>query len=173
MQTMNASHDQRQQDQKRHFHELLVGFDNAMLVTRSTAGELRARPMAIAQVEADNDLWFVTGMDSGKIDEIAGDAHVCVTFQSGSQFASLSGRASVVRDAKKIDQLWNEAWKVWFPEGKSDPSLVLLRVEGQEGEYWDRSGVRGLKYLFQAGKGYLQGTRPEIDQQQQHRKIDL
>lgn len=144
-----------------------------MLVTRSTAGELRARPMAVAQVEADNDLWFVTGTGSGKMDEIAADPHVCVTFQSSSQFLSLSGQATLVRDRQKIDQLWNEAWKVWFPEGKQDPSLALLRVEAHEGEYWDRSGVEGLKYLFQAGKAYLQGTRPETDQQQQHRKVDL
>lgn len=168
---MTSASDQHKQEKR--FHELLVGFENAMLVTRSTAGELRARPMAVAQVESDNDLWFVTGTGSGKMDEIATDPHVCVTFQSSSQFASLSGQATMVRDPQKIDQLWKEAWKVWFPEGKRDPSLVLLRVEAQEGEYWDRSGVKGLKYLFQAGRAYLQGTRPDTNQQQQHRKLDL
>ena len=31
------------------------------------------------------------------------------------------------------------------------------------GEYWDNSGTSGVKYVIEAGKALLTGTRPEID----------
>ena len=140
--------------------ELLADFDAAMLVTRTTAGVLRSRPMAVAEVEPTGVLWFITERDSGKLDEIAHDNHVNVAMQSSSKFVSLSGRAIVVEDGRKIAELWNEAWRVWFPGGKDDPTLTLLQVHGDSGEYWDNSGTSGIRYLIEAGRAYLSGTKP-------------
>lgn len=142
--------------------ELLDDFDTAMLVTRSPAGELRSRPMALADVEQDGTLWFMTQRQSGKTDEISADSHVNVALQSQRQYVSISGTAALVDDRRKVDELWNEAWKTWFPGGKDDPSLGLLRVNSTAGEYWDNSGASGIKYLIEAGKAYLTGTHPDV-----------
>jgi general stress protein 26 len=143
-------------------HELLADFDSAMLVTRTAAGELRSRPMAVVEVEPSGLMWFITERHSGKLEEIARDDHVNVAMQSRSKFVSVSGRAVAVDDARKVAELWNEAWRVWFPGGKDDPSLVLLKVQGDEGEYWDNSGTSGIKYLIKAGKAYVSGTKPDV-----------
>lgn len=143
--------------------DLLKDFDAAMLVTRTPDGQLRSRPMAVAGLDDDGTLWFLTQDDSGKIDEIHGDHHVNVAMQSAMKFVSISGKASLVKDTRKVEELWNESWKVWFPGGKSDPHLVLLKVHGETGEYWDNSGSSGIKYLIEAGKAYLSGTRPDVD----------
>ena len=75
-----------------------------------------------------------------------------------------SGRQSTaVDDRAKIAELWDESWKIWFPAGKDDPTLTLLRIRGETGEYWDNSGFNGIKYLLEAGKAYLTGTRPDVD----------
>jgi general stress protein 26 len=140
--------------------ELLKDFDSAMLVTRTTAGELRSRPMAVADIEPGGVLWFVTERHSGKIEEIARDSHVNVAMQSERKFVSISGTAVPVDDARKVAELWNEAWRVWFPGGKDDPTLILIKVHGDAGEYWDNSGVGGIKYLIEAGKAYLSGEKP-------------
>ena len=154
--------------------ELLQNFDVAMLVTRSVAGQLRSRPMALADVEADGTLWFLTQRESGKMEELAADSHVNVAMQSKMKFVSISGTASPVEDRTKVAELWNEAWKVWFPGGKDDPALVLLRVRGDSGEYWDNSGSSGIKYLIEAGKAYLSGTRPDVEGDPQiHGKVKL
>ena len=76
--------------------------------------------MAVADVDAEGTLWFLTQDDSGKIDEIHSDYHVNVAMQSSMKFVSISGKRVWVKDARKVDELWNEAWKVWFPGGKSD-----------------------------------------------------
>jgi general stress protein 26 len=155
-------------------YDLLEDFDAAMLVTNTTAGELRSRPMALADVEPDGTLWFLTQSDSGKMDEIAHVARVNVAMQSKFKFVSISGTGRSVRDRAKLDAIWNEAWKTWFPGGKEDPKLVLLQVTANSGEYWDNSGSSGLKYLIEAGKAYLSGTRPDVEHDPKiHGKVEL
>ncbi|OYP37719.1 pyridoxamine 5'-phosphate oxidase family protein [Rhodopirellula sp. MGV] len=148
-------------------HEKLIGligdFRNAMLVTRTSSGELDSRPMAIAEVDDDGTMWFVSDRNSGKIADLMLDQDVAVTMQSSGKFVSLTGKCQAVEDRQKIDEIWNEAFKVWFPAGKSDPSIVLLRVDPVRGEYWDNSGFQGVKYLLKAGKAYVQGERPTPD----------
>ena len=142
--------------------ELLGEFSVGMLVTRTPAGQLRGRPMALAEVEADGAVWFATDRHSGKLDELAEDNHAAVTLQSGSKFVSLSGTAAPVEDRERVRRLWKTEWKVWFPGGADDPNLVLLKVDGHAGEYWDNSGASGLKYLIAAGRAVLTGTKPDV-----------
>lgn len=152
---------------------LLQDFGIAMLATRTVHGELRSRPMVVADVQPDGTLWLLTDRHSGKMDEIAHDDRVNVTMQSATKFVSFSGIATAVHDRQKIETLWKETWKVWFPTGKSDPNLVLIRVEGQAGEYWDNSGTNAIRYLIEAGRAYLSGTRPTVVEPQMHAKVDL
>jgi general stress protein 26 len=147
-------------------YDVIKDFDNAMLVTRGASGREHARPMHIAEIREDGDIFFATSLDSPKITEIAINPEVVVAFQSSRQFAAVYGRAEVVKDRNLIDHLWSEAWKVWFPEGKADPTLCLIRVDGREGEYWDNAGVQGIKYAFEAAKAYMQGRTPTQDEKQ-------
>ncbi len=158
----------------RKLHDLLEEFGIAMLVTRTPEGQLRGRPMALAEIEPDGTLWFITGKHSAKVDELAADSRVAVTMQSGTKFVSVSGKASPVADRARIARLWKVEYKVWFPGGQDDPEIVLLRVNGAAGEYWDNSGTSGLKYLIEAGKALLSGTRPDVDGDPKvHGKVDL
>jgi len=91
---------------------------------------------------------------------------VTLTFQSARQFASVSGRVSVVRDTALIERLWKDAWKVWFPKGIDDPAITLLKFDAQRGEYWDNSGLQGLKYVFDAAKALAAGEQPSVSSKQ-------
>ncbi len=154
--------------------ELLDEFGVAMLITRTPDGSLRGRPMALAEAQPDGTLWFATDRHSGKVDELERDGHVVVTMQSKTKFVSLSGKAAVVDDRAKLAQLWKVEWKVWFPGGQDDPNIALLRVDGTAGEYWDNSGTSGLKYLIEAGKALVTGSRPDVgDDPKVHGKVNL
>lgn len=156
------------------FRELLEAFGVAMLVTRTPGGDLRGRPMALAEIQPDNSLWFATDKHSAKVDELAADNHVVVTMQSRTTFVSLSGRATAVEEREMAARLWKTEWKVWFPGGKDDPNLTLLRIDGDTGEYWDNSGASGIKYLLEAGRALLTGKRPDVgDDPKVHAKVDL
>lgn len=152
------------ESQKRaRLHKLMEGFDTAMLVTRQNDGGLHCRPLAIAEARGDGVMYFSTALDSSKVKELEHDPNVCVAMQDKRQFVSVTGRARIDRDRKLIDKLWSEAWKVWFPKGKDDPSLCILIVEPSEAQYWDIGGVEALKYVFEAARAYVTGTRPGSD----------
>jgi general stress protein 26 len=119
--------------------ELVEGIEFAMLTTVEEDGSLRSRPMHTQQLEDDGTLWFFTSTDAPKVHEIERDRHVNVAFASieKNNYVSMSGRARLVRDRAKIDELWSPPLKAWFPNGKDDPNVGLLRVEVERAEYWD------------------------------------
>jgi general stress protein 26 len=149
--------------------ELMGDFDTAMLVTRTEDGGLRSRPLSIAHNEDDQTgLYFSTAIDSPKARELEADPRVNVCMQDGHRFVSVTGVARLVNDRVLIDKLWSEAWKIWFPEGKDDPSLCILKVEPSEAAYWDASGLEGVKYLFEMAKAYVTGTKAGSDDDERH-----
>ena len=161
-------------EQRAHFHKLLTHFQTAMLVTHAGEDRLRARPMAIAQVEADSRLWFITGAETAKTHEIEADTRVQVVCQNDrSAYLSLSGHAELVRDRAKIAALWKESFRVWFPAGQEDPEIVLIAVRPEEGEFWDQEGYKKIKYLLETAKAYATGKTPEIAEGEQHGFVKL
>lgn len=148
-------------DTQQHLYDLASSFKTAMLVTLTPAGTLHARPMAVAELKPDADAYFSTSLDSSKITEIEMNPKVLVTFQADSRFAAIEGTAEIIRDPAEIARLWSEDWRLWFPKGKEDPSLCLLKVSAEQGEYWDNSGLEGLKFRFEALRACLAGRVPE------------
>jgi general stress protein 26 len=149
----------RQESKREEFLSVLRKFDNAMLVTRDPSGGLRSRPMAIADSTEDGRLWFISNVYSGKQEELADDDHVNVAMQGDGRFLSITGRARVVRDEPKQEELWSETRRVWFPDGPRDKSMVLIEVLPDDAEYWDGSGLKGLKYLFNEAQAIVGGDR--------------
>jgi general stress protein 26 len=160
--------------EREHFVSMLRKFRSAMLTTLGDGESFHARPMAIARVEDDGRVWFLTAAQSGKVHEIEADSHVSVTTQDGeSAFAALSGRATLSADRRKIAELWREPFRAWFPGGKDDPSLELIMVQPIRGEYWDNTGTNRISYLWEAAKAYVSGSRPEIREGKQHGAVVL
>lgn len=168
---MNAPSSSTEQTQ--HFIALLKKIQNAMLVTHTGEHGFHARPMAIADVEADGRLWFITSIDTAKVHEIEMDSQVHIVAQEGQAFLSLSGRASLIGDHEKIAHLWREPFRVWFPGGKDDPNIELIAVRPERGEFWDNTGTKGLKYLWEAAKAYVSGTTPDTEDGDIHGAVRL
>ncbi len=118
--------------------ELIDGIDFCMLTTIDE-GHLRSRPMSTQEFEFDGDLWFFTSDNTHKLSEIAKDPRVNVAYSQPSkdQYVSVSGRAEMVKDRAKIEELWSPILKAWFPEGLDDPHLCLMKVSVEQAEYWD------------------------------------
>jgi general stress protein 26 len=148
--------------------DLMAGFSMAMLVTRTEGGGMRARPLRIVDKRDDGGLYFSTAVGSPKVHELQADGHVAVVMQDHRRFVSVSGIAQVVQDRALIDQLWSESWRVWFPAGKDDPALAIVVVEPLEAAYWDVSGARGIRYVFEIAKAYVTGKPPAADADERH-----
>lgn len=146
--------------------------DIAMMTTLCADGSLRSRPMKTQQSKPDGTLWFFTGYDSAKSDEILkNDAHVNLSYAAPSDnlYVSVSGRANVLKDRAKIEELWSPFMKAWFPEGKDDPNVGLIKVTIDKAEYWD-SPNSVVVQLYGMAKAAITGERPDPGE---NKKINL
>lgn len=109
------------------------------MLTTINGGQLRSRPMSTQEFQEDGSLWFFTSDRTHKVDEIEADNRVNVAYSQPDDnvYVSVSGRAALVKDRQKIEELWNPILKAWFPEGLDDPTLSLLKIDVEEAEYWD------------------------------------
>lgn len=110
----------------------------ALLTTQAPDGSLRTRPMATHQLDPDGTMWFFTRNDSAKVAHIRKQPAIALGFSNPQTQVSVStsGHAEIVSDQAKVNTLWNDALRDWFPEGKDDPNIVLLRITTLEGECW-------------------------------------
>lgn len=156
----------------KNLYDLVSDFDIAMLVTYGATG-MHARPMTIARLDKEmHTAYLVTDINSVKVDEISADPHALLTFQGVKKFATVSGDLAILQDRELIEQMWKEAWTLWFPKGKSDPSITLLKFTSREGEFWDGAGIQGLKFVYTAVKALIAGERAQTDADQ-HDKVIL
>jgi general stress protein 26 len=172
MATAKTTQDKAEQN----FREILKTFDQAMLVTHGSAVGLRARPMAIASTEEDGSIWFISGSDTSKVDEIEHDSTILAVMQESSKFLSIAGRAELSRDRAKIESLWKETFRAWF-KGKDDPNIMLIHLNPTEAEYWDNSGLQGLKFALKFAAAYVSGKSMRHDDRgddiESHGKVSL
>jgi general stress protein 26 len=150
--------------------KLIEDVQMCMFTTVDEDGTLRSRPMATQKEYKDNELYFFTKKDSGKITEIENDQDVNLAYaHPGKQhYVSVSGRAEMIEDRAKIEALWNPMYKAWFPEGLDDPELGLVQVHIQKAEYWDSHSspvvhLIGLAKAALTGKSYKPGDHGTVE----------
>lgn len=120
--------------------ELIEDIEVAMLTSVGPDSSLVSRPLVTLQADRNGDLWFFTRGSSGKVDDIHAHPQVNLSYakpESGT-YVSVVGTAEVLRDRQRIEELWRPSAGMFFPQGKDDPDLRLLRVRVESAEYWDR-----------------------------------
>lgn len=153
--------------------EMIKNIKVAMLTTRKSDGSLHSCPMMTQGKQFDRILWFFTAAHSTKGCEIAEDQEVNLSYADpgANRYVSVSGRATLVRDRGKAQELWTPAVKAWFPKGLEDPELALLQVSVERAEYWDAPSSSAVT-LFQLAKSLLTG-RPYQGEGTEHERIEL
>ena len=159
-------------DEKRieDLYELIEDIEVAMLTTRRPDGRLVSRPMATQKRQAIADLWYVTDIESNKLDELESDPHVNLAFfdTKSREWVSVSGTARVSTDRDMIRELYDASWKAWFGElddvrngGPDDPRMALIFVDADSVTYLKTDKSKPA-ILFEVAKGVLTGDRPDV-----------
>jgi general stress protein 26 len=152
--------------------EIIKDIDFCMLTTIDGGGDPHSRPMSSnGDIDPDGDLWFFTQASSAKVSEVEQSPKVNVSFADpdNQRYVSVTGVAHLVRDRKKIDELWRPQFRMWFPEGKDDPEVALLKVSLEKGEYWDSSSST-IGYALSFISALVTGKEPNLGE---NRKVDL
>lgn len=143
-------------------YEMIKDIKVAQMVTRGRDGSLYARPMWAQQKEHEKDLWFFTEIDSPKIEEIQYNPNIVLSYSdpASQNYVSLSGRAEVTTSQAEIDKRWNESLRAWFPQGKDDNQIALIRFTPESAEYWDAPASK-LIHAYGYVKAVVTGEKPE------------
>jgi general stress protein 26 len=142
-------HDKGNDDVK-HVAELIDGIKVSMLTTMAGGTGLRSRPMYTQDIPFDGTLWFLTSANSAVVSEIQSEPEVHLSYgHPGKQtYVSVNGRATVSSDPGRIAELWKPAYKVWFPRGKDDPTIRILRIDVSRAEFWDSDSAPVRAFQF-------------------------
>lgn len=163
---------QTQEDNLQKLRELVKDIDFCMLTTVDQNGDLHSRPMSSnGDIDPDGDIWFFTGISSLKVSEIEKTPRVNVSFADpeNQHYVSITGAAQLVRDREKIAELWRPQFQMWFPEGKDDPEIALLRVSLEKAEFWD-SPSSTIGYALDFVSTLVTGKQPDLGE---NKKLDF
>jgi general stress protein 26 len=150
-------------------YELIDGIEIAMLTTRTKDGALVSRPMQTQARRPGTDLWFMTSVDSGKVDELIADPQVNLGYYKDGtrEYVSVSGTAHVTQDKGMIHQLYKPDWKAWLGDeggerdgGPNDPRIALIEVKAESAYYLKATAPR-LIALFQVATAVVTGNPPK------------
>lgn len=155
------------QEIKQHFWKKLA--DSPFVMIGLDGGRQHSEPLT-AQLDEDqvDTLFFFVGKDNRLV--AGGQAMAQFVAKGHDFFACLSGAARIDNDFALIDKLWNKQVEAWFPGGKDDPNLALLRFDIDSAEMWetDMSLAGKVKMLFggkikagDAGSHAVVGTTAE------------
>jgi general stress protein 26 len=141
------------------------------MLTSDDNGHLRSRPMVAAQNDFAGELLFFTHASAPKVDEVEQHGQVNVSYADADKqnYVSLSGVAEIVRDPAVVRAHWSEAMRTWFPKGKDDPDIAILKVSVEQAEYWDAPSST-MVYLYGYVKAVATGASPHPGE---HAKVRL
>lgn len=123
--------------------------DSPFVMVGPADGSSHSEPLT-AQLDKDqvDTLFFFVGKDN----RLAGGGRVMAQYVSKAHdfFACMDGQARIDNDPALIDKLWNKQAEAWFPGGREDPNLALLRVDIDSAELWENDvSLSGrVKMLF-------------------------
>jgi general stress protein 26 len=127
---------------------LMRNLDFCMFTTRTSRGQPRARPMSNnGEVEFDGVVWFFSAADSRKVRDIEANpiVHLSYVDLEAWRFIAMSGKASIVRDENKKQELWKSELEQWFEEGPESDAIVLIKVTPTLVSYWTKNDQGELR----------------------------
>ena len=123
-----------------------------------------SQPMTAFREEETGTIWFFSRNDSDLARDAAiPDQSAMFTYASKDQevWACIHGTLSVSHDQERIDRFWNPVVAAWYPEGKDDPHLTLLRFDADDGQIW-LSKKGPVKFMYEIAKANLTKSIPDV-----------
>lgn len=145
-----------------------------MLTHRHGDGQLHSHPLTTQNKKVDEGatLYFFVPKNGDIARHVATDPIVNIAYANtdADSYVSVSGRASLLDDPRKKEELFTTMAKAWFPDGVTDPNLGLLAVAIVDAEYWDVTDSRMVQLLKMA-KSAVTGEPPK--NMAEHKKLDV
>ena len=121
------------------------------------------QPMTAFPERDEGALWFFARKESDLARAAGASAQVMFVVQAKDQDfqACIGGRLVQDTDRTRIDKYWNPIVAAWYPEGKNDPNLILLRMDASDAQVWVSEGGP-VKFAYEIAKANMTGKLPDV-----------
>jgi len=120
---------------------------------------MQARPMD-SNVDAEKgEVYFLTDVEGGKVDQLKKYPEIVLSFSGATKFVTMNGKAKVSNDRAKIKQVWTATSKAWW-DSADDPAIRLITFTPHQAELWDGPNFLVTTVLMLAAA--VTGAKPKI-----------
>lgn len=124
---------------------LLNPMSAVYLATTRDDGRPDVRAMAPIKAEGCKVVWFLTGVNSDKYQELTKNPNCTVYathLEDDANYLELRlwGRVELLNDANSRSTIWNDNYLCYFPGGKDDPALRVLKFTADSGTVQTQKG---------------------------------
>ena len=120
------------------------------------------QPMTAFLDRAANQIWFFAYRDGELAETAATGVPAMFVFQRDrAVFACIGGALRAVDDAERMDRYWNPTVAAWYPGGKDDPRLTLLRLDARDAEVWIQE-AGPARFAWEIAKANATGGPPDL-----------
>lgn len=145
-------------DLKQEFWSRLDDVQAGLLATDDT----RPVPMSPMPDKAAKAIWFITaaGSSAARAAKSGGEASFHVADPNENFYSNVSGTLEASDDSAKLDELWSAMAAAWFPDGREDEAVRLVKFTPRRAEIWANKG--GAAYLYEIAKANLTDSKPDV-----------
>jgi len=143
------------------FKKIVEDVRVCMFITNNQTEEEHTRPMSVVDVEENGTLWFYTDIRSIKVEEVATDRKVHLTFAHPGKesYMDVCGTGHIETDRALVKQKWTPVVKAYFPDGADDPNIALLRVQPYSVYYWEAETGKMVQFFKMAVSAVTGNTK--------------
>jgi general stress protein 26 len=129
------------------------------------------QPMTPFIEPTNGEIYFFTRTDTDLARAVGDGAEAMFIVQSKDHTlqACVGGRLDLRADRERINRYWNAIVAAWYPGGRDDPELTLLRLRARDAQVW-LSDHGPLKFALEIARANATHREPDVGQSE---RLDL
>ncbi len=127
------------QEQMDKIQAMVKDIKYTMMTTRTHEDHLHACPMSTTETSIGaKEIWFIGHKPSETVSNIEKNSEINLSYvtQDDKNYLSITGKAELVEDREKLEELWSVVYNAYFEQGIEDPKIQLIKVIPHGAEYW-------------------------------------
>lgn len=138
---------------------------NGMLGLVGVEHRQHFQPMTAFPEPENGQVWFFTRDDTDLAKAVAASdaphAMLIVSTKDQDLQACLGGTLALSLDRERIEKFWNPVVAAWYPDGKDDPQLTLLRMDLDSAAVWLHE-AGPVRFAFEIARANMTGRQPDL-----------
>jgi len=121
------------------------------------------QPMIANGAREENTIWFYTSRktDFAQAALEGGSTHMVMIDRDSGYYACVIGHLQIDHSEPHIERFWSAVASAWFPEGKADNDLTMLRFTPKSAQIWAGPGS-SIKFGWEIARANISGDEPDV-----------